>query len=152
MTKPENKFDTKKLTKFAIDEITKFAKEHQEETFYGFSIDGQLLCLNSEEQFEKKLAFYQEELENFNTKEQIAGLKKNPGDWQYQGFAEFEDKNGFDNKMYLKHSEGEKEYQLTSDYAQSMDKVVANLIESNVFDLLKKSHNFYANRVELNYN
>ena len=58
MTESKSKFDTEKLTEFAINKITEFAKEHPNETFYGFSIDASLLCLNSEEEFEKTLKYY----------------------------------------------------------------------------------------------
>ncbi|MDO6745521.1 DUF4303 domain-containing protein [Tenacibaculum soleae] len=151
MSNNSSKFDTKKLTEFAIKEITKFANEHKQETFYGFSIDAQLLCLNSEEQFEKTLKWYQEKSGGYDTKEKIDHLKLNTGDWEYQGFAEFEDENGFNYNEYLEHYEGEEEFQLTSDYAKSMNEVIENLKKSGVFELLNKTDNFYANRIEHNY-
>jgi hypothetical protein len=43
------KFDHEKMLAFALSAIRKFADEHAAETFYGFSIDASLLCLNSEE-------------------------------------------------------------------------------------------------------
>ncbi len=51
-------FNIEKLVKFAVAEIEKFAVAHQNETFYGFAIDADLLCLNSVEQFEKSLSQY----------------------------------------------------------------------------------------------
>jgi len=151
MTEHKSKFDTEKLTEFAIKKITEFSKEHQSETFYGFSIDAQLLCLNSEKQFQKTLEWYRNKSGGYDTKEKINNLKHNTGDWEYQGFAEFEDENGFDYNEYLEHYHEEDDSQLTSDYAKSMDIVVENLKKSGVFDLLKKTEDFYANRIEHNY-
>lgn len=42
-------FDIERLVEFCIMEISKFAEHHKDENFYGFSIDANLLCLNSEE-------------------------------------------------------------------------------------------------------
>ncbi|MFC0604152.1 DUF4303 domain-containing protein [Winogradskyella pulchriflava] len=151
MTEPKSKFDTEKLTEFAISKITEFAKEHPNETFYGFSIDASLLCLNSEEEFKKTLKFYQGKFGEYDTKERISDLKANTGDWEYQGFAEFDESSGFSMDEYNEHYHEDEEFQLTSDYAKSMDKVIENLKKSGVFDLLKKTDNFYANRVEHNY-
>ena len=151
MTESKSKFDTEKMTEFAINKITEFAKKHPNETFYGFSIDASLLCFNSEEEFKKTLKYYQEKSDKYNTKERIADLKENTGDWEYQGFAEFDENSGFDWDEYNEHYHEEEEFQLTSDYAKSMDIVVENLKKSGVFDLLKKTENFYANRVEHNY-
>jgi hypothetical protein len=56
-------FNVDKLVNFCIEEIEKFAKNHQSETFYGFAIDENLLCLNSEEQNKKTLEKYQNKWE-----------------------------------------------------------------------------------------
>ena len=151
MTESKSKFDTEKLTEFAISKITGFAKKHPNETFYGFSIDASLLCLNSEEEFQKTLKYYREKFGGYDTEEQIADLRQNTGDWEYQGFAEFDKNSGFDMEKYNEHYQEDEEFQPTSDYAKSMDIVVENLKKSGVFDLLKKTENFYVNRVEHNY-
>jgi hypothetical protein len=53
-------FDVTKLKRFCIAEIRRFAKDHQDETFYAFAIDASLLCLNSEQQFKRTLQEYRE--------------------------------------------------------------------------------------------
>jgi hypothetical protein len=53
-------FDLDKLESFCAAEIERFAQAHREETFYAFAIDADLLCLNSEEQFEQSVKRYQE--------------------------------------------------------------------------------------------
>lgn len=51
-------FDIERLVKFCVREIENFSLNHRDETFYGFAIDGSLLCLNSEEQAQKTLEEY----------------------------------------------------------------------------------------------
>ncbi|MFM2477773.1 hypothetical protein [Celerinatantimonas sp. MCCC 1A17872] len=46
------------LYSFCQQEIKNFIKAHPSETFYAFAIDANLLCFNSEEQFQKTLAQY----------------------------------------------------------------------------------------------
>jgi len=96
-------FDTVKLTKYIEKEISEFSKKHQNETFYGFAIDANLLCLNSVEKFEETLRNYKEKWGGYTTKDEIQDLRSNTGDWSYQGFAELSDKNGFDMNAYLDH-------------------------------------------------
>ncbi|MFM8474184.1 MAG: hypothetical protein ACKOEO_00100 [Planctomycetaceae bacterium] len=48
-----------RLFEFCLRAIQAFAHDHQHETFYAFSIDAALLCLNSEEAFAKTLSYYQ---------------------------------------------------------------------------------------------
>ena len=57
----------------------------------------------------------------------------------------------FDMDEYNEHYHEDDEFQLTSDYAKSMNIVIENLKKSGVFDLLKITEDFYANRVEHNY-
>lgn len=70
--------------------IRTFAAEHREESFYAFGFDCHacygdiLLCLNTEADF---LKVSQEYITKYNYgPEDLAGLKRNFGDWQYQGF------------------------------------------------------------------
>ncbi len=143
-------FDIDKLTEFAIQEIKKFSSAHQSETFYGFSIDASLLCLNSIEEFEKSLAHYRKRWGGYQAEEEIKDLKENTGDWEYQGFAQFKSYNGFDMNAYNDHYHMDDDEQLDTDYAKAMDAVVENLKRSDAFDNLKKTDDFYVNRVEHN--
>lgn len=144
-------FDVDQLTRFAISEIKKFAENHQEETFYGLSIDANLLCINSIESFDKTLKEYKEMFDDYDSEEEVLELKLNTGDWQYQGFAEFGDEDGFNSEAYLKHYHASDQEQLSSDYAKTMDEVVKRLKESDAFDNLKKTGDFFINRVEHDY-
>jgi len=57
-------FNVTKLKKFCIEEIRRFAKVHQNERFYAFAVDADLLCLNSEEGLKKTIKEYREQWEN----------------------------------------------------------------------------------------
>jgi Domain of unknown function (DUF4303) len=145
-------FDVDNLVDFALIEIKKFAEEHKDETFYAFSIDADMLCLNSEEKFQKTLASYKEKYpKSYNSQEKIDDLKYNTGDWGYQGFATLTDETGFDKKAYDKHYYLSREKQKTSKYGLAMDKLIEVLVKRKAFDCLKKTDNFIANRVEHNY-
>lgn len=144
-------FNINELTQFAICEIKKFSELHPDETFYGFSIDADLLCLNSLEEFEKTLKKYQESYGGYETEDKIKDLKLNTGDWKYQGFAKFDDSVGFNWESYLDHYHLDDEEQYDTDYAKAMDEIVKRLIKSDAFDKLKKTDNFFINRVEHNY-
>ncbi len=56
-------FDIDRLVDFSIKEIADFAKNHQNELFYGFAIDASLLCLNSEQAAITTLLKYRDEWE-----------------------------------------------------------------------------------------
>lgn len=49
---------------FSIQEIEAFANQHQDETFYAFAIDADLLCFNSEERFTVTLEKYRKDWEH----------------------------------------------------------------------------------------
>ncbi len=134
-------FDVERLADFAEAEIQTFAMMHQDETFYAFAIDAQLLCLNSEEQFQKTLAH-----------QGARDRKKyNPGDWEYQGFAVFGEQDGFDEALYGEHHHLNAEQQKTSEYAEAIDEVLELLAARDAFGMLKKTADFRANRVEHDY-
>jgi hypothetical protein len=145
------KFDTDRLTEFAIKEIKKFSLNHQNETFYGFSIDANLLCLNSIDKFEIRLKNYRKKWGGYKTEKDILNLKLNTGDWEYQGFAEFNDTSGFNMISYVDHYNSGDYGQTESDYAKAMNKVIENLKKSDAFDNLKKTKDFFISRVEHNY-
>lgn len=145
-------FDIEKLTDFAIQEIKLFAESHPDETFYGFSIDESMLCFNSVESFENTLAEYLKNYpSHYREEENILDLKLNTGDWNYQGFAEFQKENGFDFKAYDEHYYANDEEQKHSDYAKAMDQILENLKKSDAFETLKKTDDFFITRVEHEY-
>ena len=145
-------FDIEKMFIASKKAIENFAKKHSEETFYGFSIDASMLCLNSEEEFQKTLKHYQEEYPgSYNENNKIHELKYNTGDWCYQGFFDLED--GFDQDLYSEHyhipfdnknledEELVKLFQKTP-YHRAMSKLLEKLVENGAFDSLKKTTDF----------
>ncbi len=64
--------------------LAQFATRHSGEEFYAAAIDGGRLRLNSLEAFEKTLATYQVDSEEYRTDARaIRSLKHSPGDWSY---------------------------------------------------------------------
>ncbi|EMY77982.1 PF14136 domain protein [Leptospira weilii serovar Ranarum str. ICFT] len=155
-------FDTRKLADFAIEQIEKFSKVYQDETFYAFAIDTSLLCLNSLERFEGSLKEYSTRWpKQYDTKEKIDEMKYNTGDWKYQGFADFgdlsiQDEEGFyqgpfDDDLYEGHYDADDETQKTTAYAIAMNEILEILKQKDSFRSLKKTDDFKIIRVEHNY-
>ena len=145
-------FDHEKMLAFSIKSIEDFAQKHREETFYGFSIDACLLCLNSEQAFERTLAAYRSRhLENYSTAADIESLRLNTGDWDYQGFADLTGSGGFDHPAYDQHYDASADEQSGTRYALAMDRLVDGLRASGVFEQLQRTTDFFANRVEHDY-
>lgn len=78
------------LVSLAVESVATFAAKHETERFYAFGFDCNaeygdvLLCANTEADFANTAARYVEEWKY--DAEQLADLKKNFGDWEYQGF------------------------------------------------------------------
>ena len=140
------------MLQFSITAIQDFAANHQEEVFYGFSIDATMLCLNSEQKFSESLAHYQsEDLEYYSDAEEIQNLRINTGDWKYQGFADIEDSGGFDSEAYDEHYQASDEAQKYTPYGLAMDNLIAELSTRDAFLPLRRTSDFFVNRVEHNY-
>lgn len=146
-------FNHDRMLNFAIHAIQKFSEVHQGETFYGFSVDASLLCLNTEEAFGATLAKYRagKSAERYTTDSVVEDLRLNTGDWEYQGFADLMDSGGFDYESYQEHYDSNETEQVSSDYAQAMDRLVRSLQEVNAFHDLGRTSTFFANRVEHDY-
>lgn len=154
-------FDIEKMFIDSKKAIEDFAKEHSSETFYAFSIDASLLCLNSVEGFEGTLTAYQNKYpESYSKPEDIENLKFNTGDWDYQGFFSLRD--GFDDNLYSEHYDLPMEHDIyegeafealmqSTAYHHAMKALMQKLLDSNVFDLLNKTQDFRAFLSEHNY-
>ncbi len=151
-------FDISKLIDFVEVEIKRFAEIHRSEHFYAFTIDANLLCLNSEEEFAKTLSDYRTRApEYYSTSSDVESLRANTGDWAYQGFAQFDEESGFDQELYDLHydigldvDEGAVELS-TTEYARAMDEVIRNLKKGKAFENLKRTPDFKITRVEHSY-
>ena len=148
---PTNIFDHEQMLAFSLEAIASFAAGHTTETFYGFSVDATMLCLNSEEAFQETLAEYQAKWPgHYTDPKKILELKNNQGDWKYQGFADLGD-HGFDHEAYDWHYDSPEEEQTATAYAVAMDQLVAALVERDAFAALRRTDDFFVNRVEHNY-
>lgn len=145
-------FDVNRMFISSQEEIERFAQSHQEETFYAFSIDAGMLCLNSIEAFKETLEYYQAKYpESYSNTEETNDLKYNTGDWKYQGFFDLDD--GYNHELYSDHynipfeNPSLDENQLAkllqeTPYHKAMYELTNKLIESNVFNKLKTSSDF----------
>jgi len=132
--------------------IEKFSQEHTEEMFYAFSIDANMLCLNSLENFYPTLAYMQEQYPKYSSNEkEVLELKYNTGNWEYQGFFTLRD--GFDDEAYDKHynlpmdnpelfDEGLEEAFSKTSYHLAMQALLDKIVESGILNLLKKTPDF----------
>ncbi len=99
----------------------------------------------------EKRADIREKGNPYNCKEEMLELRENTGDWQYQGFAEIDESVGFDSNAYNVHYDLADEEQLHSEYGIAMDKLVEMLKDSDAFQCLNTTDDFYITRVEHNY-
>jgi hypothetical protein len=145
-------FDHNKMLQFSITAIQEFAADHQEEVFYGFSVDASMLCFNSEQKFFESLTDYQSEnLEYYSKAEEIQDLRINTGDWEYQGFVDLRDSGGFDDKAYDEHYVASDEEQKSTPYGLAIDRLINDLIAKDSFSCLARTPDFFVNRVEHSY-
>jgi Domain of unknown function (DUF4303) len=144
-------FDQPLMLAFSLDAISHFADDLREERFYAFAIDAAMLCLASEETFAVTLPKYQAKFSKYFEPGNIAALRMNTGDWAYQGFADLNDSNGFDQAAYEEHYYLDEESQRMSTYGLAMDELIRSLIATGAFRHLQRSNDFDIRRVEHEY-
>jgi hypothetical protein len=91
----------------------------------------------------------------YDSKDHVLDLRKNTGDWAYQGFAELVRKDGFDERLYQKH------YRIAMDsadgraphskYARAMTELVERLVSEKTFSVLRCSEDFIATWADHDY-
>jgi hypothetical protein len=148
-------FEVQKMLRFSATAIAEFARQHEAETFYAFTIDASMLCLNSEECAAVTLKKYQERWERYRTPEGIKELRENSGDWEYQGFARLERKFGFDDQLYQVHydaaAKSSNGHAPDTEYSKAITELVARLLAMDAFSCLKRSSDFKASWVDHDY-
>lgn len=89
------------------------------------------------------------------TPEGIQSLRENTGDWAYQGFADLEKKNGFDDDLYSDHYDeaggADDGHAPNTAYAIAMTELVDRLRRSDAFNLLRLSNDFEVSWVDHDY-
>ena len=77
-----------------IRDMEKFLCKHSNLRFYALAFDCNaeyanfLVCMNTTDEFEKTLQWYQKRYENYNQEENILELRYNPGDWEYTDISQ----------------------------------------------------------------
>lgn len=91
----------------------------------------------------------------YRTPDGIQGLRGNTGDWAYQGFADLEDENGFDDDLYNDHyyeaGEADDGHAPNTAYAVAMTELVDRLRGSDAFKPLILSDDFSVSWVDHDY-
>ena len=141
--KPSNRFNQRKMFEYSVSAIAEFARTHKKETFYAFSIDATMLCLNSEDAFKKTLKRYRaDDPKLYGLASEIDALRFNTGDWEYQGFTDLQESGGFDMKAYDFHYNRSAEKRLQTPYAKAMNRLLTDLKNANAFAPLNRSEGF----------
>lgn len=143
-------FDHDQMLAFCRGAIADFAAVHGDETFYAFSIDASLLCLNSEETLVATYTEMEKRGGPLGPREREE-IRTNTGDWAYQGFADLTEEHGFDEDAYQVHYDAPDHAQRSTAYAMAMDRLVRALVEVDAFGCLRTSEDFVAHRVEHDY-
>ncbi|MDY3595632.1 DUF4303 domain-containing protein [Anaerotignum sp.] len=77
-----------------IHDMEKFLHTHSDLQFYALAFDCNaeyanfLVCMNTIEEFEKTLQWYQKKYETYDQEENILDLRYNPGDWEYTDISQ----------------------------------------------------------------
>lgn len=142
-------FDLDRLESFAVRAIADFAAAHPGELFDGFAIDAALLCLSLASDTEAGRAAL--EREGPCTPGALEALRRETGDWTYQGFAELGPDEGFDRDAYAAHYRLDDEAQKTSSYGRAMDALLERLRARDAFAPLARTADFIIVRVEHGY-
>ena len=153
--KERTEFDVDQMTRASVQAILEFSQKHRDETFYGFAVDANMLCLNSLEAFEKTLQEYSRKYPAYQDDEaRQMRLKMNAGDWEYQGFYSLSDSDGFCDPKYQDHyclASDDPSAASTSDYAQAMNALIERLTSSDVFDSINTTDDFAVQWVDHDY-
>ena len=150
-------FDLDRLEVFAVAALARFASEHPNELFDGFAIDAALLCLSlaSDTASGRAHLVAQHQAGQFlprpTLEESVAAMRRETGDWAYQGFAEMRDEDGFDRAAYRAHYDLDDAAQKTSAYGLAMDALLARLVARDAFASLRRTDDFLVIRVEHGY-
>lgn len=143
------------LFELSSDAVKRFAGEHKDKQFYAFGFDlnvtygDVLLCANTETDFEETAQRYVKEFDYSDA--DLADLKKNFGDWRYQGFnLDYEEWN----ERWGPYRSTIESYVHAADLAEEVSKFLTDLIktcsivlleleEHGLLDLLNREPGFY---------
>lgn len=126
---------------------------------YMFCYDQKIDQNNTEEvkkfvfdQHNNRLKFSKDLPPSHQTPREVAMLRANTGDWSYQGFAELTEADGFDFEANDEFNdlEGDPNLQMRTAYGKAMRSLIDMIGDSGIFELLRRTPNFYATVVSHN--
>ena len=136
--------------------IQRFSSEHSDKQFYAFGFDlnvtygNVLLCANTDAEFERTAQRYVKEW-NYTDKD-LADLKRNFGDWHYQGFnldyADWDERwspfsESIESYVLADDAEEEEVSQFLIDLIRTCSFVLLELEHFGIFNLLNREPGFY---------
>lgn len=144
------KIDRQALLERAKQAIIDFARNHPSETFYAFSLDATMLCLNSVERYaermhdpQRRAAYVADRLSLHTANPHFGEDELNPGDWEYQGFCDLRDASpalGTAYNAYFHSKLARPEGRVYAEFAQWL---VRTLLADGAFDRLNKTGDFH---------
>lgn len=144
------------LLELSVNAIRRFADEHKSERFYAFGFDlnaaygDVLLCTNTEVAFEKTAQTYGKR--SGYTVDDLAELKKNFGDWHYQGFnldyEEWDERwrpisQSIDDYVFADEADEKEVDRFLSELIRTCSFVLLELKKSGVLGQLNQEPGFY---------
>lgn len=140
-------FDVNKMYENCCKLIDQFSATHNDETFYGFSIQFGGLHLNSLEQLDKTIKRYQEMDSKYNHPETYDVFKWAVGDWGYKHFISLEDVDGYDQDLWEKYynlclDSDDPDLAKTTEYYKAMDELLNLIVKSDSLKKLKRTDDF----------
>lgn len=154
--KPDLNHVYRVLLELSVNAIRRFADEHKSERFYAFGFDlnaaygDVLLCANTEAAFEKTAQTYVKR--SGYTADDLTELKKNFGDWHYQGFnLEYEEwderwrpiSQSIDDYVFADEAKEEEVDGFLAELIKTCSFVLLELEKSGVLGQLNQESGFY---------
>ena len=127
-------------------DMEKFLRKHSNLRFYALAFDCNaeyanfLVCMNTTDEFEKKLQWYQKRYENYNQEENILELRYNPGDWEYTDISQVDLFS--EEELAAKYQEDiEKQCEEIMNFCED---ILRDFKKTDVFEKIPKTSDFIA--------
>jgi hypothetical protein len=145
----------KQLLNFTVNAVENFLNEHSNLEFYSFAYDCNAeyaeinLCFNTKTEFEKTLKQYQTGRfsMNYQSEEDINGLKFNTGDWEYQCFETLNVLTD-DELTKILNDFPEDDYKSWNEFVETLREIICETLldfsKTETFIKIPKTDNFIA--------
>lgn len=134
------------VLKRLIYDMEKFLCEHSTLQFYALAFDCNaayanfLVCMNTTEEFEKTLRWYQKKYDTYHQEENILELRYNPGDWEYTDICQVD---LFSEKELAEKYQDDIDKQC-EDIMDFCEEILSDFQKTEVFGKIPKTADFVA--------